>query len=98
MLAEPQPGPASLVGRSRRMLGLAALLASLSAGPASAQVVAPGAGAEPQARASGVVRPPAQVDQGMIRPTPNLPAQSTPVIHPRRLRRNGRGTVQVVPK
>ena len=98
MPAEPQPGPAPRALRRRRLLGLAALLASLSAGPASAQAVAPGAGAEPQARASGVVRPPAQVDQGMIRPAPNLPAQSTPVIHPRRLRRNGPGTVQVVPK
>ena len=97
MLAEPQPGPASRPVR-RRPVGLALLLAALSAGPASAQAVAPGAGAEPPARASGVVRPPAQVDQGMVRPTPNLPAQSTPVIHPRRLRRKGHGTVQVVPK
>ena len=74
------------------------MLASLPVGAAWAQVIAPGAGAEPQSRASGVVRPPAQLDRGMIRPVPNLPAQSTPVIHPSRLRRNGHGTVQVVPK
>ena len=98
MLAGSPPGPAAPPLRSRRLLAVVALLASLSAGPASAQVVAPGAGAGPPARASGVLRPPAQVDQGMIRPAPNLPAQSTPVIHPRRLRRNGHGAVRVVPK
>lgn len=76
-----------------RIIGVAALLGFLLAGSASAQTTPPG-----QPHADGVVRPPAYVDKGMIRPTPNLPVQSTPVIHPRRLQKGRHGTVQVVPK
>ena len=45
-----------------------------------------------------VLHPPAQVDPGINRPAPVLPPQSTPVIHPKRLRPTGHGSVRVVPK
>ena len=88
--------------RLRRLIGVAPLLALLSTAPVLAQPAAPGVAAtQGNAQGSGtagVVRPPAQVDPGMVRPTPGLPAQSTPVIHPRRLRPGRHGNVQVVPK
>ncbi len=100
MLAGPRPGT-----RLCRLIGVTPLLALLSAAPAFAQPTAPGpAAAQGDAQGDaqgggtgGVVRPPAQVDPGMVRPTPSLPAQSTPVIHPRRLHKSRHG-VQVVPK
>ena len=96
MPAEPRP-QAGL----HRLIRVAPLLALLSAAPALAQPTAPGSGVAQGATqgsgTGGVVRPPAQVDPGMVRPTPDLPAQSTPVIHPRRLHKSRHG-VQVVPK
>ncbi len=47
------------------------------------------------ARTDGVVTPPAQIDPGMARAAPHLPARSTPVLHPRT--RNSRG-MRIVPK
>ena len=96
--------------RRRRPLTAIPLLALLMAAPSVAQMTpAPGPQDAPQSApqnapqnalqtpGGGVVTPPPQVDRGMIRPTPDLPRQSTPVIHPRRLRK-GRTGVQVVPK
>lgn len=82
--------------RSRWGLTYPLLAGLLLAGPAFAQATIPQA-LPPRPRLGSVVKPPAQVDPGMVRPTPNLPAQSTPVIQPRRLHRNRRG-VEVVPK
>lgn len=61
-------------------------------------LAAPTQGFQPQSRSGGVLTPPSQIDPGMNRPVPDMPAGSTPVIHPRELHKDGRGDVEVVPK
>lgn len=70
-----------------------ALAQTAQSGPAI-QAQSPGL----QSGSGGVLTPPEHVDPGMTRAAPPMPAQSTPVIHPRRLHKTRHGTVQVVPK
>jgi len=50
------------------------------------------------APSGGVMAPPAHIDPGMTRLPPDLPRQSTPVIHPRQIQKKGHRNVQIVPK
>ncbi len=78
--------------------GAALLLVPWLTHTAVAQTAPQDPGVRPSSRSSGVLTPPAQVDPGMTRPVPDMPAQSTPVIHPRQLHGTRHGTVRIVPK
>lgn len=100
------------VSAGRRLVAAASLMALLAAQPALAQPAlapakpVPAAPApvtaapafQPASRSDGLLTPPAEVDPGMSRPAPEMPARSTPVIHPRELHKGRRGNVEVVPK
>ena len=71
-----------------RVVSLVVSLAVLLAIPAHLHAASrsqTGTGGTATAPDAGIIRPPEHLDPGITRPTPVLPPQSMPVIHPPRL-------------
>jgi len=73
---------------------LAALLVAASAGASRAQDER----TPPGGNTGGVLKPPGNIDPGITRKTPSLPRRSTPVIHPRKVKKGRHGPVLVQPR